>query len=169
MGITDLLDFGLYAALLTITLLAVFYTLKYLGWNGKNRLFLDAFFIWLTWIFSSITAFFVLMILDVNTAISSKMSFLVFVIFAVLFIYGGGVIGTAIVMWRLVKEDDNDLFIFEVSKTPWEKPGIFRMSFITTLAATWTLILVVAMGNAGRSTYYYFYPPPKLPFEIYDI
>ena len=171
MEIIDFLAFGLYAVLFAITLLVVRFTLKRTGRKREKHLFMDAVYIWLTWVVSSLAALLLLAILDSNTHISFKLPTLVFAAIVVFCVFGGNVLATIWVTWRLVKRDDeNEVFLFEAEEAPRvETPNIILTSFSTTIAATLTLILLIGVVRASVSAYEYFYPKPKTEIGIYDI
>jgi hypothetical protein len=158
----DIQDFGGFAAMalfLCCPLIPIYLTLELLNWNQRTKLFLDSWYVYLSWLVSSLIVGILTIYFD---------GFETF--WAVLLVVNTLVVA-ATLSWTVKAKRTSGIFDSggEINLLDGEQK-IFRTSFfvstITTLAMIAVFSAATGIGNLIKKNY----PKPKseTSFEIYD-
>lgn len=164
----ELRDFIMLASVLLVIglpLVAIYSTLKGLGWISRKGVMSDSFVIWITWLLSGLGTLIVLSIVDMRSSLSGDSKFVPIALVAAIAVSSISVfIGMTIL--SNAKSFDGVNFIFEDHR---RTRGVdWRSVILVSVSAALALgvgIGTVVLVNAG---YNHFFPPKDNPFTIYD-
>ena len=167
----ELQDFAIFlmAPVLLIPFVSIYFCLKFIIWDTRGRKFLYVWYLWLTWLLSAVLTLFLLALIDANTGVFLKFSKIgfIFIIVSSVFIVNTLAIAGLV---KILSAEPDDLHLFEGrARLASSRPPAFRISLITTIAATSGLVISFGLASAVGSVYEHYCPKPKTEFELYDI
>lgn len=157
MDIQDLGGFAVAALFLCSPLIPIYLTLKLLNWNQKTRLFLDSWFVYLSYLVSSLLALTVAIYLN-----NFRLFWAILIIVNILTV-------AATLKWTTKEKKMPDIFADRSGESlVYEKQEIWRISFFISIIMLLTMFAVFSVATGIDNLIKRAYPKPKTSFEIYD-
>lgn len=157
MDIQDLAGFTVLALLLCCPLIPIYLTLKLLDWNQQAKLFLDSWFVYLSWLVSGLLVLLVAIYFD---------SFWAF--WAILIIVNTLAVA-ATLRWTIKAKKTTTIFADERGENLADgKQKIMRTSFFISIITILTMFAVFFVATSIDNLIKKAYPKPKTSFGIYD-
>ena len=143
--------------------------LKWMGWEKRKSLFLDAWKVWISWAISSLIMLVVFLVIDHNYYLANYRALLTLSITVVLSTADVLVVGAVLKQMALFNRQVS-ISISEI-ETPFAQLSlpIWKTSFLLCFAATLTIASVLGIMALVGNIYDRIYPPPAVQFGIYDI
>ena len=169
----ELADFAyfIWVPLLLIPLAAIYFSLRYLKWEPRARLFHDAWHLWFVWLAASIVSYIALGMGTELAGLYWKISDFWWTLASVGGIAVGDILFISLfVTWLYLRKDSTDLGLLEgVDETKSVKPKAIQVALVTTFATIGSMAISFGLIFAAQTIYDHYYPKPKVDFQIYDI
>lgn len=156
MDIQDLTGLAAAALVLCCPLIPIYLTLKLFDWNQKAKLFLDSWFVYLSWLVSG------LLVLIVAAYFDSFRAF-----WAILIIVNTVAVATTL-RWTIKAKETPDIFADEGGEILIDgKQKIWRTSFFISIITILTMFAVFSAATGIDNLIKETYPKPKTDFGFY--
>lgn len=169
----ELGDFAyfIWVPLLLIPLAAIYISLRYLKWEPRARLFLDAWHIWFVWIIATIVSY---ISLGIGTEIAGfywSISNFWWALATICSISMGNFlfIDLFVTLLHRRKSPTNLGLLESLDETRLLKPKATRVALVTTFAVVGSMTISFGLGVAVQTIYDHYHPKPEVEFGVYDI